>query len=180
MHVDFKNRSYGLYRISSKNTISINLIDGNYEYSDGDGGEWFSLKDVYFTDVTGDESPEAIVFLWHVRCGGSCDGGNALLLVYETYGGSLKEIWRFESGSYAYGCGLKSLTVMKRQFTVRMFGKCSNPQSAYSDSGKFMHYDTTLSNFRLVRGNFVKKETEFFSAPLTDVKNYKPQIHIID
>ena len=178
-HVDFKNRSYGLYRISSKATISLNLIDGEYEYSDGDGGESFHLKDVYFTDVTGDERAEAIVLLWHVRCSVSCDGGSALILVYRTYG-SLKEIWRFETGSHAYGCGLKSLTLMKKQISVQLFGKCLKPESGYSGPGKFLIGHTTLSNFRFSGERFVKRETEFFFAPVRDVKNYRPEIHIID
>jgi len=179
-HVDFKNRSYGLYRISSKVRISVNLINGEYEYYDGDGGEAFDLEDVYFTDVTGDDSPEAIVLLWHVRCGVSCDGGNVLILVYKTNGGSLKEIWRFETGSYAYGCGLKSLTLMRKQITVQMFGKCLKPELGYSGPGKFMVGNTTLSDFRFSGGRFVKRETEFFYAPIKDVSEFDAQIHIID
>ena len=179
-HVDFSNRSYGLYRTFSKVNISLNLINGDYDYSNGDGGQWFRLQDVYFSDVTGDESPEAIVSLWHVQCGVSCDGGSALFLVYKTEGKSLKEIWRFETGSNADGCGLKSLTIMRNQFTVQMFGKCPNPELGYRGPGKFLVADTTVSNFRLSGGRFVKKETEVFFAPVRDVKNYHPQIHIID
>ena len=179
-HVDFSNRSYGLYRTFSKVNISLNLINGDYDYSNGDGGQWFRLQDVYFTDVTGDDSPEAIVSLWHVQCGASCDGGSALFLVYRTHGESLKEIWRFETGSDADGCGLKSLTIMRNQFTVQMFGKCPNPQTGYSGLGKFLVGDTTLSNFRLSGGRFVKRETEIFFAPVRDVKNYQAQIHIIE
>ena len=176
-HVDFKNRYYGQY----KNAIELNLTDGRYEYSDGPGkGEWFDLKDVYYTDVTGDDSPEAIVFLWHVGCNVSCDGGNALFLVFRNHRGSLKEIWRFETGSYAYGCGLKSLAMMKKQITVQMFGKCANPELGYNGPAKFLVGDTTLSNFRFSGGWFVKRETEFFYAPIKDVKNFEPQIHIID
>lgn len=175
-HVDFKNRYYGLY----KNSIELNLIDGKYEYSYGDGGEWFDLKDVYYTDVTGDESPEAIVLLWHVGCGGSCDGGNALLLVYRNQRGNLKEIWRFETGSYAYGCGLKSLAIMKKQITVQMFGKCLKPELGDNGPGKFLVGNTTLSTFRFSGGWFVKRETEFFYTPIKDVKNFEPRIHIIE
>lgn len=179
-HVDFNNRSYGRYKTSSANRININLTNGNYEYSDGDVGESFDLKDVYFTDVTGDESPEAIVLLWHVQCGVSCDGGNALFLVYKTQGSSLKEIWRFETGSYAYGCGLKSLTIMKKHFIVQMFGKCLQPQAGYSGPGKFMVAHTTLSNFRLSGNRFIKRGTDLFFAPVRDVGNYHAQIHIIE
>ncbi|HEX7330497.1 MAG TPA: hypothetical protein VF290_03305 [Pyrinomonadaceae bacterium] len=178
-HVDFSNRSYGLYRTFSKVNISLNLINGDYDYSDGDGGQWFRLKDVYFTDVTGDERPEAIVLLTHVQCGVSCDGGSTLILVYKTHG-SVEEIWRFETGSNADGCGLRSLTIMRKQITVEMFGKCPNPQLGYSGPGKFLVGHTTVSNFRLSGGRFVKRETEVFFAPVRDVKNYQPQIHIID
>jgi hypothetical protein len=178
--VDFENRDYGSYGNSSEDPISLNLVDGDYEYSEGDVGESFNLVDVYFSDVTGDESPEAILVLWHVQCGVSCDGGSALFLVYRIDSGSLKEIWRFETGSYEYGCGLKSLTVMKKQITVQMFGKCSKPRLGYSGPGKFLVGNTTLSNFRFSRGRFVKSETEFFYAPIKDVKNFDAPIHIID
>lgn len=178
-HIDFANRSYGVYRGSWKDTISLNLINGDYDYSDGNEGGWFRLKDVYFTDVTGDERPEAIVLLSHVECGVSCDGGSTLILVYRTHG-SLEEIWRFETGSYADGCGLKSLTIMKRQITVQMFGKCPNPPTGFSGPGKFLVGNTTFSNFRLSSGRFIKRDTEIFFTPVTDVKNYKAQIHIIE
>ena len=175
--VDFANRYYGLY----KNAIELNLIDGKYEYSDGDGGgESFDLKDVYYTDVTGDDTPEAIVFLWHVECGVSCDGGNALFLVFRNQRSNLKEIWRFETGSYAYGCGLKSLTLMKKQIAVQMFGKCSKPELGDNGPGEFLVGNTTLSTFRFSGNWFVKRETEFFYAPIKDVKNFEPQIHIIE
>jgi hypothetical protein len=122
-----------------------------------------------------------LLWLWHVGCGVSCDGGNALLFVYRAHRGSLKEIWRFETGSYAYGCGLKSLTIMRKQITVQMFGKCLKPRSGYSGPGKFMVGNTTLSSFRFSGGRFVKRETEFFYAPIRDVKNFDDaQIHIID
>ena len=179
-HVDFQNRSYGQYSTSSGDRINLNLINGDYKYSDGDGREWFELSDIYFTDVTGDETPEAIVNLLHVQCGASCDGGSDLFIVYRTHDSSLKEIWRFETGSYAYGCGLKSLTIMKKQLTVQMFGKCLQPELEYSGPGKFLIAHTTLSNFRLSRGRFVKTDTEFFFAAVRDLRNYHPQIHIIE
>src|ERR1044072_1593870 len=47
-HVDFKNRSYGLYEFSWRSRISLNLVDGKFEYSEGDGGDWFDFKGVYF------------------------------------------------------------------------------------------------------------------------------------
>ena len=182
MHVDFENRSYGRHRSSSDDWIDLKLTDGKYEYSDGYevGGESFHLSNIYFTDVTGDESLEAIVLLQHFQYGVSSDGGSALFFVYTTRGDSLKEIWQYETGSYGYGCGLKSLTVMKKQFTVQMFGKCSKPRLGYSGPSKFLIADTTLANFRLSRGRFVKTETDFFAVPDRDVKNYDPQIHIIE
>ena len=55
-HSDFKNRSYGPYRFWGKK-LNLTLTQGEREYpwEEGGGGERFSLTDVLYTDVTGDQ-----------------------------------------------------------------------------------------------------------------------------
>ena len=183
LHFDFHNRSYGLYTSATGEKIKLRLTNGHYEYNDGYkvGGQQFDLSDVYYTDVTGDDKPEAIVLLWHFQCGVSCNGGNALIFIYTTSSdGILNEIWRYETGSYAYGCGLRSLTIMRKQITVQMFGNCVKSFTDHDGQGKYQIPDTSLINFRLSGDGFVKKESEFFSSPVRDLTVYTPEIHIIE
>jgi hypothetical protein len=182
-HVDFKNRSYGQYRYSSGEKFDLIVRDGEFEYDFGpqEARGWFFLKDTFFTDVTGDGKPDAIVWFAHVECGVSCDGGRALFYVYSAAGDELKEIWRYETGAYSDGCGLKSLTIMNKQLVMQMFGRCSPPEKMTSEGvGKFMVSDTTILNFRFNGSRFVERSSEFLSAPTREVKNYNAEIHIVE
>lgn len=78
--IDFSNRSLP-YRFSWGKQIQLALKNGNYEYDFQNERGWFRLENVYVTDVEGDKRPEAIVMLWHVACGVSCDGGSALFYI---------------------------------------------------------------------------------------------------
>jgi hypothetical protein len=71
------------YRFSYERTINVTLKNGEYEYDFNESRGWFSLRDVYYVDVTGDQIPDAIVNLSHVEWGtGSCDGGSDLFFIY--------------------------------------------------------------------------------------------------
>lgn len=178
-NVDFENWSYGPYTFGGKRLI-LTLTQGEHVYprKEGGGGETFSLSDVLYADVNGDGRPEAIVFLSHVDCGGSCDGGAALFYVYENSKNKLRRIWEYETGSAAYGCGLKSLTVSKKQIALEMFGQCWQPASSFSVSGKFLVRDVTRSVFQYDGRRFVKRLTEVTAAPVTDLRSYTPKVHI--
>lgn len=180
-HVDFKNWRYGRYRFWGSK-LDLTLAEGEYVYpsKEGGGGETFFLTDVLYTDVTGDGKVEAIVLLSHVQCGGSCDGGSDLFYVYQSSKSGLRQIWEYETGSRAYGCGLKSLTVSKKQLALEMFGQCWQPASSFGLSGKFVVRDVTRSVFHFNGSRFVKRLTEVTAAPATDLRNYTPQIHIND
>ena len=179
VNVNFKNRSYGPYKLSTGKVIDLTLAGSDYEYNFKDGNlGWFHLRDIFFADVTGDDTPEAIVFLWHIQCGVSCDGGSGLFYVYSKHGDRLEEIWRYETGSYDYSCGLKAVTVMNTQIVLQMFGRCGE-NAADDGSPKFQIADRTIMNFRFNGKRFVKVATEFISSPPTDVGNYEPQINII-
>lgn len=179
-HVDFKNHSYGHYRLSSGKGIELTLTDGEhqYDYSALDRG-WFAFKDVYYTDVNADGTPEAVVLLWHVQCGGgSCDGGAALIYIYAAHKRKLHTLWRYETGSLAYGCGLKSFSVEDRQIILETFGRCPHSATDYPGSAKFVIEDMTRSVFRFNGRRFTRRRAESISVPPRDVKNYEPEIRI--
>ena len=96
-----------------------------------DDSGWFNLEDVYYQDVTGDGSPEAIVRLLHLRCSGSCDGGADLFYIYSRRNGRLKNIWQYETGSYAYGCGLKSFSLRGKQVVLELTNGCTKEVVSY-------------------------------------------------
>jgi hypothetical protein len=170
--VDFKNFSYPYMR-----KFNIILKSGEQEI-DEVGGEWFSFKDAYYVDLTNDGKPEAIIILWHVACGGSCDGGTALFYIYASHQNKLKLLWRYETGSTAYGCGLKSITVKNRKITMELFGHCFNGEDESSAKGKFLIKDETRLTFRFNGRKFVEEEKKYISTPERDVKGYNPEISI--
>src|SRR6476660_7873748 len=61
--IDFTNHSYGPYKSANGKKIDLKLEHGLLELPNNSG--WFELKDVYFTDMTGDSKEEAIVWLTH-------------------------------------------------------------------------------------------------------------------
>jgi hypothetical protein len=172
--VDFHNFSYGIYTSSDLKPLSLTLTDGNMWDESG----WFNVQDVYYNDVTGDGSPEAIVRLLHLRCRGSCDGGADLFYIYSKRNGKLRNIWRYETGSYAYGCGLKAFTVGNKQMVLELFGRCARPAMDYPGPSKFMVEDLTAILFELEGGRFVTKTIQYIPEPSRSVKNWRPEIRI--
>jgi hypothetical protein len=177
--VDFKHRSYGPYRFYGGRKINLALKNGEYKYDFYENRGWFSFSDVYYVDITGDQIPEALVILSHVECGGSCDGGSDMFFIYSKNADEkLKELFRYETGSYAYGCGLKSLTVKGKELQLELFGRCPQPAMNYPGSGKFMVKDFTQLGFRYHEKGFLSTRTKFLSTDEVDLKNYTPQIYI--
>ena len=115
--IDFKNRSYP-YRFSWGKRINVHLKNGKYEYDFPDERGWFDVSHIYVTDVTNDGRRDAIVMLWHVACGVSCDGGSALFYIYSFDNHRLKPLWQYETGDLAYGCGLKSFAANRGTLTL--------------------------------------------------------------
>jgi len=174
--IDFKNHSYGPYRSPDGTKIDLTLDQGEFNLPNHSG--WFALKDVYYTDMTGDGKEEAIVWLYHVKCGDAgCDGGTNVFLVYAERGGKLKPIWQYETGSYADGCGLESFTAGGTQLVVELFGRC--PEYSYRPRpSKFVIRDLTFIIFEFDGQHFAQKSIEYFYSAPTDVKNYEPGIRI--
>jgi hypothetical protein len=172
--IDFKNFSYGVHVISNGKPVSLTLSEGKMWDDTG----WFNLQDVYYKDITGDGSPEAIVRLLHLRCNGSCDGGADVFYVYSMRNGKLKNIWQYETGSYAYGCGLKSFTLGKRQMVLELFGECARQSMTYPGPAKFTVKDLTFMLFEFDGHRFITKTIEYIPEPSRNVKNWEPEIRI--
>lgn len=172
--VDFQNFSYGIYKSPELKPLSLTLTDGKM----WDDSGWFNLQDVYYRDITGDGSPEAIVRLLHLRCHGSCDGGSDILYIYSRRNGKLKNIWRYETGSYAYGCGLKSITFQDKEITMQLFGRCSTQAMVSPGPAKFLVEDLTFSIFEFDGHQFIPTLTKYIPESLSNVKNWEPQIWI--
>jgi hypothetical protein len=177
--IDFKNRSYP-YRFSwgKHKLINVLLKNGEYEYDVRDERGWFNLKNVYLTNLTGDRRPEAIVMIWHVACGVSCDGGSALFYLYSFDNHRLKPLWQYETGDNAYGCGLKSFATKRRTMTLELFGRCSPRNRTASSMGKSLIKDLTRVTFKWNGTGFVVRKRQFFSIPERSVLNYEPQIDV--
>ena len=173
--VDFKNFSYGVHMTSDGKPIDLTLTQSLKPLNDSG---WFELKDVYYKDLTGDRQAEAIVRLSHVACAGSCDGGAEIFYIYTTRNGKLKNIWRYETGSYAYGCGLKTFTLGNKQIVLQLFGRCARQAMEYPGPAKFVVEDLTFKVFEFDGSRFLTKTIEFIPEPARDVKNYKPEIRI--
>lgn len=180
--IDFTHHSYGPYKFYGGRKIDLTLRNGEYQYEFYETRGWFSLSDVFYVDITGDQIPEAIVNLSRVECGGgSCDGGADLFFIYSKNAeGKLKELFQYQTGSYAYGCGLKSLTLAGEEVQLELFGRCPEPAREYPGPGKYMVKDLTQLTFRYHEKGFLSTTPRFVATDVVDVRNYKPEIHIND
>jgi hypothetical protein len=178
--IDFKHYSYGPYRFSYGRKINLTLKNGEYEYDFPESRGWFWLHDVYYVDVTGDQIPEAVVNLAHVECGGgSCDGSADLFFIYSKNAeGKVKELFQYETGSYGYGCGLKSLTLEGKEVRLELFGRCPRPGMDNPGTQKFMVKDLTKLVFQYTDKGFISSAPAFVSTDVVDVRNYRAEVHI--
>lgn len=173
--VDFKNFSYGINAIYDGKPVGLTLTDGELWNSSG----WYKLQDVYYKDVTGDGLEEAIVRISRTRCGGgSCDGGAAKFYIYSSRNGKLKNIWQYETGSYAYGCGLKTFILGNKQMIMELFGQCASQAMDRPGPEKFVVEDLTFLLFEFDGRRFRTKQIEFIPDLPHNVKNWVPDIQI--
>lgn len=179
--IDFENFSYPYEFSYDGRKINIALKKGKFEYEEKpSGGGWFDLSDIFYVDLTNDKNPEAIVLLWHVSCGGSCDGGAPLFYIYTLEQNKLKPLWQFETGSLAYGCGLKSFTVKNQKITMELFGRCFEKTDESPTMNKFEVKDTTLLTFRFNGKKIVEEKKELIPTDVRNVMNYLSEISIND
>jgi len=179
-NVDFENRSYGPYRFADGSSVNLTLTDGGYRASTKQNYGWFSLKHVYYTDLTGDGKDEAIVMLSHAMCDG-CDGGSHLFYIYTGRTGNLRPLWQYETGSLLKGCGLKGLTMNRKQFLMELYGRCPQ-QGKTEDSGQVNGtvYESTFALFEFNGHTFVQKSLELVTLGAVEVMGHEPEIRIYD
>ena len=181
---DFKNFTY-----QAGGYGTIRLKNGSFESGENDkpsrGNLSLDLNDIYYTDLTGDDVKEAIVNLYAVRCGGSCDGGAALFFIYTVRQKKPKLIWSLEFGPKAYGCSLKSLTIKNKRIYLESFRKCDLNNNALEPSdelgtglNKFETKNASRYIFEFNGRKFVQKEKIFEDTPVIDRLNYQPEINI--
>ena len=162
---DFKNRSYGNYKLSDGKEVDLTLTNGQFRQY-GTSSHWFDLNGVFYTDVTGKGGVEAIALLTHLECSSSaCDGGKTLIYVYSLDNGNFDEILKYESGSGINGCSVKSLIVKNRQFALELFGRCPEPTTVTADNVRRETYDLTRVDFRFDGKQLVSRNKTYFTVP---------------
>lgn len=174
-NVDFKNRRYGLYALPNGRTRDLRLEGGELLLPNDAG--WFMLRDVFYTDVTGDKQSEAIVRLSHLEGGGNSWDSSDIFYIYTRRNGKLTTLWQYETGGRTSGCSLKSLTVSK-QLVLELFGNCPKQTTDSPGSAKFGVQDLTFLLFSFDGERFQQQVREVVSTPATKVKSYEPTIHI--
>jgi len=170
---DFMNYSYGDYVSSDGKRLPLTLRQGVLEENPG----WFELKDVFYKDLTGDGIADAIVRMWHVQCDGLCNGTD-LFYIYSTSNGKLKNLWRYETGTYTYGCGLKYAMFGNKQIVMELFGRCSTQAMVSPGPAKFLVEDSTFTVFEFDGHRFITKSAKYIIEPMRNVKHYEPEIRI--
>ena len=181
--IDFKNLRYP----GGQGRRRIRLRNGKDEhaYHKGLGGEIFEFEDVHYVDLNGDGKKDAIVQLFQLICGGSCDGGSHLFYVYSIRQGRLSLLSRLETGSLAYECGLKSFVLEKQKLTLELFRRCRTKGSSFQPAsqgdegeGKFTARFFTRFILQFDGQSFVLKKRSVLPNPQEDVKNYSPRVTI--
>lgn len=150
--IDFRNLTYPI-----AGQKRIKLVDGEFEskYDTKNCDNYFGgLNNVYYLDLDGDKSTDALVDINYASCGcGSCDGGSHNFYAFRLENDKPKLLWSYSTGSYGYGGGLKSFrsrpgTIAIEEFEPR---KCSKSE-AKADR-------TCLSKFQAK--NYVRTELKF-------------------
>lgn len=188
--MDFRNFFYP----TNWNKRPVHLKDGTYEHAEGAGGDTFEFVSVDFADVTSDGKQDAVVRLNQISCGVSCDGGSSLFYFYSIKGKRPSLVWRFESGSLAYECGLKSFVLDHNKLTVEVFRVCQYKGSSFQQSsdsddesgkysgGKFRPANFTRFVFEFRQGKVIQKviqkARQTLPNPQDDVRNYHAAISI--
>jgi len=119
--------------------------------------------------------------LYAVSCGGSCDGGRAIIHFYSSKEGKPKLIDWIETGSRSGSCSLKSFTIKNKKIFIEQFGRCSKDSRFEEDrlySCKFCVEDLTRSVYSIKNAELVRESSEEIDTPETDVMNYLAEINI--
>ena len=187
--IDFKNFSYP----TDWRKRRVKLKEGAYQHAnpEGGGGDTFELDSIHFVDLHRDGRATAVVQLFQVSCGGSCDGGSQLFYFYQIRNGKPSLFWRIETTSLAYECGLKSFVISKRKLTLEVFKACQIKGSSIQQSsdanedeseggGKFKAKSFTRFVFDFKNGRFIKRRRQILPNPYNDVMNHDQLVSISD
>ena len=177
--LDFATHSYGDYQLSDGTNRHLVLIDGKFR-DFGDASNWFDLNDVFYTDLTGDGKPEAIVMITHLECGRTCDGGKNLLYVFSQKSGVVNQILKYESGSGLEGCSLKSLVVKNGRLSLDLFGRCPQPAGTSQEFVTQETYNLTRLDFSFNGTELVQKNKTVLLVPNRHEVSYGVEVRITD
>lgn len=148
------------------------LKDGKLEQPDpnGVGGVTYTISDLYYADLRGDRAKEAIVLVDVVHCGGSCDGGSLNLYFFMENRIRPTLIGKIITGSYAYGCAIRSLLIENRRINIEQFGQCSeHTDNASNDGPKFSIADITQSDYGFVGDSLKRFSSRIVVSPEVNV-----------
>lgn len=166
--IHFQNFSYPYSKPSR-----ITLRKKEFEYQFQGSFDRFLFGNAHFIDLTGDGQKEAIIHLTHSFCGSSCDGGAALIYIYEMRKNGLNLIWRNETGSLGYGCGLKTFSVKGRMLTTELFGNCIGDKKESGAIGEGHVRGLTRKTFEFNGRTFMIKDESFTPSAEIKVTNYQ-------
>jgi hypothetical protein len=185
--IDFTNFSYPT-NLRGK----IRLHDGEYTRKEGGGGVTYELSSLGFTDLIGDARKEAVVDIFQLSCGGSCDGGSHLFYFYSLQKHSPTLLWRIETGSAAYQeCGLKSFQLAKKRLTLEVFQQCRirgikfqpSVELAEDDENcrvaKFTAQNFTRFEFEFRNGKVMRRARKVLPYPPCDIMNHEAAVDIL-
>lgn len=173
-NVDFRNFKYPIARLKNGEHDSRNPKNPLA------GGQSITFDDVYYLDIDGDGKKEAIVFLYIVGCGASCDGGASQIYFYSSKNGETKLLDSIEFGSRADGCSLKSFRIANKKIYIEQFGRCvkSNYEEDRNYTCKFCVKDLTKTVYFFKNSQLAKESSEIVDTPETNVMNYSSEISI--
>lgn len=175
-NIDFSNFTYpGHYKIKD-GTVEIPNKPG-----EGLGGVTVSLAGEYYLNLDAGARQEAVILLFNLGCGASCDGGQYLINFYRSVKGRARLSGTIPTGCLSCGCSLKSLIIKNRQVTVEQFGNCTKKQdsdvNAHFDC-KFCNRGLTKSVYVFQNSKLVRISVELIDHPVTDLINFMPLISI--
>lgn len=171
--VDFKNFKYPHARLKNGEYVE--------KRKNSAGGTTYSFDDVFFIDLNGDKKKEAVVMLYAVSCGGSCDGGRSIVHIYSPEKGKAKLIDILEMGSRSSGCSLKTFSIKEQKIFIEQFGRCKK-NSKYEEnrpnSCKFCSKDLTRSVCSIKNSELIRESVEEIETPVINIMNYFAEISI--
>ncbi len=145
------------------------------------GGQSYTLSDVFYIDLIGDAKKEAVVMLYVVGCGASCDGGRDIIYFYSSQKGKTKLLDEIETGSKSGGCSLKSLIIKDKKIVTEQFGRCvkkSDSDENQDYSCKFCVRDRTRSIYSFANGELRRESNEVIEVSESDLMKYSPEINM--